>query len=372
MASEYIAGDFMAPILSYQKAAVEQNSEPVQITITEVPRETFEDEICPQITVLARHKISEIRINEASILGFYGVSLSQTFLSIINRYIRGKMAGRFYFPKMLKLKEGENDITIKVIDHEGAIWEKSFKVIKKVRHIHAPDERWRVSIHFESYNYDAEVEENRKKSLTQKLIKAFWRQKRFWVVDFENLEQIKKEITLSYYIDTPHLGIRNHHEIIIDVFLLIHIQETSDSINILGSLVDFETGLILATKEVFEEITPQGFSGPNWAEKAKKHMDELCYVLATKFKTAFPLCEGSVLSLFGEELETTICKNDGVKEQMKLIIFDDHNQGDDFIVIGEAKVSEVLETGSLASLLAKLSTGYSDHMIVTDWKVITR
>lgn len=370
MASQIVASDLIGPAFSYQKED-EEPSEPIQITITQIPSETFIDEISPQITILAHHKISEIWINERPVLELYGMNFKQIFL-LIKRNIYGEKGGSFSFPRIIKLKEGENDITVKVIDHKGDSWEKSVHVIKKTRQIHAPDERWRMTIHFESYNYDSNVDQNIKKSIIQKLIKAFWGQERFWVVDFENLEQIIKEVNLSYYIDVPYLGLRNHHEIMVDVFLLVHVQEGPDSVNFLGSLIDFETGVILATKEVFEEIQSQGISSPAWAEEKREHIYHNCCVLAAKFKAHFPLCEGSVISLIGEEMKTTICINDGLKEKMKLIIYDGHHQMDDFTIMSEARVSKVLKTDSLAKLLGKIYNGDIDSKNVTNLKVITR
>jgi hypothetical protein len=318
------------------------------------------------------------------VLSPYGGSFSKIFHTSIRRYIYGKRGGSLSFPRMIKLKPGENKITVKVIDHKGIMWEESVQVIKKVRQIHAPDERWRITIHLESHNQSAkednekdnEEDNEKKKSITHKLNKAFYSQKRFWVVDIANLEKIIEEKNLSYYIDMPHLGIREHRKIMVDVFLLVHIQESLDSCTFLASLVDFETGEILATKEVFEEIEPQAPSGFTWDEEPREHIYQNCCVLAAKFKEHFPICEGNIISLIKEEIETDICKDDGLREKMKLIIYKDQNykdqnQEDDFTVIAEAKVTAVRERYSLATLLGKLVTSNANEN-ETNWKVITK
>ena len=76
--------------------------------------------------------------------------------------------------------------------------------------------------------------------------------------------------------------------------------------------------------------------------------------------------------MLGEEIKTTICQNDGLKEKMKLIIYDDYNLKDDFTIIDEAKVSEVGETHSLAHILEKLNKKNINAEEVVTWKVITR
>jgi hypothetical protein len=376
--SRNITSDYLFPLLGYQEDSQRNSFKPITINITQAPQETFEDEICPHINILAHHQIREIWINEKPVLFLYGLNLSKIFLSLIKKYLYGENLGRLSIPRIMKLKKGENTITVKVVDDNGMVWEKSIQVIKKIRQIYAPNERWRITIHIEGYNQDNNMYVEKKKSITQKLIKAFLSQERFWIVDFENLEKVIREQNLSHFIDIPYLGIRNHHEIqnhpeiMIDAFLLVYIQENQDSMNILGSLVDFETGVILSSQEVFEEINPQTFSDPIWAEGVKMHTYQICCVLTAKFKNYFPICEGSVISLIREEMKTTISENDGLKEKMKLIIYEDHNQREDFTIITEAKVREVLEDYSLAKLLEELENSKNDIEKITHWKVITR
>jgi len=376
--SRNTATDSVFPLFGYQEESQRNSSEAVTINITQAPQETFENEICPQITILTHHQIREIWINETPVLFLYGLNLSKIFLSLIKRYMYGENLGRLSIPRIMKLKEGENTMSVKVVDDNGMMWEKSVQVIRKIRQIYAPNERWRITIHIEGYNQDKNMDEEKKKSITQRLIKAFLSQGRFWVVDFENLDLVIGEQNLSHFIDIPYLDIQNYREIqkhpgiMIDAFLLVYIEENQDSINILGSLVDFETGAVLSSQEVFEEINPETFSDPIWAEGLKMHTYQICCVLTAKFKNYFPICEGGVISLNREEMKTTISESDGLKEKMKLIIYEEHNQSDDFTIIIEAKVSEVWETYSLANLLEKLDSSKNDVEEITHWKVITR
>ena len=101
-------------------------------------------------------------------------------------------------------------------------------------------------------------------------------------------------------------------------------------------------------------------------------MYQICCVLTAKFKNYFPICEGNVISLVADELKTTICENDGLKEMMKLMIYEDHEQRDDFAIIGEAKVNTVYRTYSLATPLSEMNSYDKDAGKITNWKVITR
>ena len=96
--------------------------------------------------------------------------------------------------------------------------------------------------------------------------------------------------------------------------------------------MDLESGEILATKDVFEKIDPLDSSYYIWKEKKWKHIYENCNVLAARLKEYFPLCEGNIIDIplcegniidINEgEIITSICKNDGLKKGMKLIIYE--------------------------------------------------
>jgi len=85
---------------------------PVLIQVSQIPEETFEEEISHRIEILARNRIREISINDTPILSLYGLHWTAFFYRMIKRYLREKEEGRFLFTRFLKLKEGENDIHI--------------------------------------------------------------------------------------------------------------------------------------------------------------------------------------------------------------------------------------------------------------------
>ena len=137
-----------------------------------------------------------------------------------------------------------------------------------------------------------------------------------------------------------------------------------------ASLVDLETGEILATKDIFEKMDP--FVSSPWI--LQEHMADNCYALANKFKEHFPVCEGRVISFNGDEILTSICNSDGLKRGMKLIIFEDlppyevypltedqHERGD-FKIIGEVKVKEVSGQHSLGVLIRGLESYDFKHI----------
>lgn len=202
------------------------------------------------------------------------------------------------------------------------------------------------------------------KEFTYQLMDAFITQERFNIIDTRNLPILIDEKNLHDFIEHPYLGLKEQSRIWIDVFLLGYVRQSRVSINMFASLVDLETGEILATKDVFEKMDSIVLS----PQILQEHMVNNCYALANKFKEHFPLCEGKVISLNGDELMTSICKSDGLKRGMKLIIFEylppyevfpldeDLHEGGDFEILGEVRVKEVSEQNSLGILLRGLES----------------
>jgi hypothetical protein len=330
--------------------------EPIQINISQFPKETFQKEISPQIEIRSNCQIRQVYIDDKLILSQYGLKWEKILSSLIRKYLKGEKEGRIVFPTVIKLKGiGENIISVKAKDEFGIIWKKDIMVIRKERQIDSLKERWRITIPYIIQNFEENEENKEKKSkkLTYELIEAFRRQQRFKVIERENLPKIIQEKKLHNYLRRPYLGLPKESRIWIDVILLGNVQTTDDSFNLSMDLVDLETGEILATKDVFEKIDPIDPLYYIWREKKWEHVFENCNVLASRFKEYFPLCEGSTINLSEEEIMTSICKNDGLKKGMKLIIYEKPIKNGEFLIINEAKVKEVHEKFSLAKLLEK-------------------
>jgi hypothetical protein len=354
----------------FNQMAFRRSLDPIRIKISQFPKETFDEEIYPQIEILARNRIKEITINEEPILSIYGLHWTKFFSRFLKKYLDEKGEGRFLFNRIIKLKEGENIVHIRVMDMSGKVWEKLIQIIKKTKKIHQLRERWRMAIPFITQSQPGDHnQEQKKRELTYQLIEAFVNQGRFRVIELEDLPIIIDERSLSYYLGRPYLGLSFDSGIWIDTFLLGYIQEAEDSITLSASMVDLETGEILATKDVCEEIDPSELV---WQEGLREHAFQFCSILAAKFKAHFPLCEGPVISLIGEELKTGICKDDGLKEGMKLLLYTGNlSHEEDFVIIGDAKVKDVRKEYSLAKLLENLVVKDMNRKTM-NWGVITR
>ncbi|MBN1226902.1 MAG: hypothetical protein JXA79_07910 [Deltaproteobacteria bacterium] len=370
MAPQAAANDMPLNLPLYQTAK-RRALDPVTIQIEPIPQETFQNEICLKINILARRQIHEISINEQPILSIYGLHWLTLFNRIKKKFLDKNEEGRFLFQRVIKLKEGENSLHLQVVDMTGERWEKIILIRKKTKKIHELDERWRTAIPFISYSRSGEDDEEKKENITYQLIEAFVEQGRFKVIDLENLPFIIDEKNLCQYLGRPLLGHSSDLKLWIDTFLLGYIQEAEDSLTLSASLVDLETGEILATKDVCEEIDSSQLA---WQEGLREHAFHICSILAAKFKAHFPLCEGNIISLTSEELKTGICRNDGLKEGMKLLLYNRGAKKDeDYVLLGEAKVEHVKEEYSLAKPLHYLiETNIDVNEANTKWGVITR
>ncbi|MFX0142141.1 MAG: hypothetical protein ACFFDN_51360, partial [Candidatus Hodarchaeota archaeon] len=93
---------------------------------------------------------------------------------------------------------------------------------------------------------------------------------------------------------------------------------------------------------------------------------------SAKFKHYYLLCEGKVIDLSKNRIKTDIQQKDGLKEGMKLLIFDDQKPHEDFPFIGEAKVHDVQKTYSRADILKDFGVENNGNDILVDYAVITR
>lgn len=362
MASDW---EYTTPIFTSMAAELA----PVLIQVSQIPEETFEEEICPRIEILSSSRIREISINDTPILSLYGLHWTAFFYRMVKRYLREKQEGRFLFTRLLKLKEGENDIHIKVSDMSGRVYEKRVGVLKKTRSIHQIEERWRMALPCIHYTRPGEDPEEKRHGMTYQLMEAFVEQGRFRIIDLEGLPIVIDEKMLSHYLGRPLMGLSEESRIWIDILLLGYLQEAADSVSLSASLVDLETGEILATKDVCEEVDPSLLV---WEEGKQEHTFHLCSALAAKLKAHFPVCEGRVIALSGGEIRADICKADGLKQGMKLLLYKGNlDHSGDYDILGDAKVNEVGEAYSIARLLQEVSRDISKVKINT-WGVITR
>ena len=126
------------------------------------------------------------------------------------------------------------------------------------------------------------------------------------------------------------------------------IIETSNSVEIIGQLIDTKTSAILANNDIFSE------------DKSISSLDNLLDSLAFKFKQDFPLFEGILIEVKNNEVLINIGFEKQIKPNMHLICYREGFEtkhpvtgkilGAEPEILGEATVTEVFENFSKAHM----------------------
>jgi hypothetical protein len=124
------------------------------------------------------------------------------------------------------------------------------------------------------------------------------------------------------------------------------IQETKDSIEIYARLVSTETSSVLEAKDVFSQ------------DKAVPQVQYVTNGLALKLKQSFPLIEGMVIKVKGNEIYADFGTFKNIKKEMKFIVF---KEGETIVhpVTGKILGSESEEMGvaTVVSVFEDMSIG---------------
>jgi TolB-like protein len=185
-------------------------------------------------------------------------------------------------------------------------------------------------------------------SFQDRLIDSLVNQNRFRVVERAKLDVILQEQKLSSteLID-KNTALRLGKLVAAQSILTGSIVESRTGTEIVARLVDTETSEILASEDVYDEVKdPAALRG-------------LAEGMAVKFHRAFPLLDGLVLQQRGSAIFTDLGQ-DKVKLNRRLIVFREEPVkhpvtgkilGADNVIVGRARVSQVMPEMSKADLL---------------------
>ena len=236
-----------------------------------------------------------------------------------------------YFNQLLELQEGENKITIEVLDSKGNTASKTITIIRKVQKVRKLGSR--ISLAIMPFEIKGETS-----SVTgiiyDNLINAFIDQNRFNIVTRgDELEIVLKELKLSQTdLVDKSTALRVGKLVAAEGILMGTLRETEDSIEIYARFVNTETSTIMEAKDVFGQ------------DKSLSHIQYLTNGLALKFKHSFPLIEGLVIKVKGKIIYADFGSFQRIKKEMKFIVF---RQGETIVhpVTGKVLGSETEDLG---------------------------
>ena len=250
-----------------------------------------------------------------------------------------------FFGHLAELREGDNEILIEAKDQAGNLAEKKLLVKRRVPQALQLQERLSLSVlPFEQNGVVSEASV----SFQDRLIDSLVNQNRFRVVERAKLDVILQEQKLSSteLID-KNTALRLGKLVAAQSIVTGSIIETGTGTEIVARLVDTETSEILDSEDVYDEVKdPSALRG-------------LAEGMAVKFHRAFPLLDGIVLQQRGNSIFTDLGQ-DKVKLNRRLLIFKEEPLkhpvtgkilGADNVIVGRARVSQVMSEMSKADLL---------------------
>jgi TolB-like protein len=250
-----------------------------------------------------------------------------------------------FFSHMADLEEGENQILLEARDEAGNTATKRISIIRIIPKALQLEERLSLTVlPFEQKG----VVSAASLSFQDNLIDGLVDQNRFQVVERERLDVVLEEQKLSRtkLIDSStalRLGRLAAAQSIITGSMI----ETRTGIEIVGRMIDTETSEILATQDVYSE------------EKDLPALRDLAEGMAVKFHRDFPLLDGHVVQIKGENVFTDLGQ-DKIKLNRRLILYREDPIKDpatgkvfgaDNVIIGRARVIQVMPEMSKAEIV---------------------
>ena len=268
------------------------------------------------------------------------------FLSINDEPIANKNGKKLYFSQLKKLNEGNNEFLIVAIDTHGNRSEKKIILNRKIKNIHKTGSRMSVAVL--PFNHNGETSPI-VDLIHDQMIDSILEQKRFNVIERKKIETVMHELKLSSTNLVALEKAVNIGKIVgANTILAGTIIESSDSVEIIGRLIDTETSTILANNDIFSE------------DKSISSLDSLLDSLALKFKQDFPLFEGILIEVRNNEVVIDIGLEKQIKPNIHLICYREGFEtkhpvtgkiiGAEPEILGELTVKEVFEGFSKASI----------------------
>lgn len=259
-----------------------------------------------------------------------------------------------YFNQLVELREGENPITIKVTDVKGNISTKTAVANFQIPKVHQIGSRMSLAVLPFEVKGDPGMASD---MVYDNLINAFVDQERFHIVTRgDELEAILREQKLSQtdLVDRK-TAVRIGKLVAAESILMGTVRETEDAIEIYARLVNTESSSIMEAKDVFSQ------------DKTLPQLQYMTNGLALKLKHSFPLIEGMVIQVKGNEIYADFGSFKRIKKEMRFIVFQKGEVikhpvtgkvlGSETRELGVATVVSVFEDMSIGKLIADFEIG---------------
>jgi hypothetical protein len=183
------------------------------------------------------------------------------------------------------------------------------------------------------------------------LTHSFVNQKRFYILERQELEKILQEqqITQEAVFD-QETAIKLGRLMVAETIILGDILANEKSVEVVARMVDTETSVILAEKDVY------------WEGPVRDGFREILDGLALKFKQQFPLCEGVITATKPAEVQFNIGAENAICKGMRFLAFHEGKPvsnagtfGNSTEILGLLAASEIHATYSNGTVLKKFA-----------------
>lgn len=336
-----LAGSGAMPLVFAASAGKDNSPPEIKLKGWAESQTVFLDKVYIEGQVVDESGVESLWINKAPVLRRKGQSI--------------------YFGHLAELREGDNEILIEAKDQAGNLADKKITVKRKVPQALQLQERLSLSVL--PFEQNGAVSES-SLSFQDRLIDSLVNQNRFRVVERAKLDVILQEQKLSSTeLMDKGTALRLGKLVAAQSIVTGSIVESRTGMEIVARLVDTETSEILASEDVYDEV--KDYAG----------LRSLAEGMAVKFHRAFPLLDGLVLQQRGNAIFTDLGQ-DKIKLNRRLLIFKEEPLthpvtgrvlGADNVIVGRARVSQVMPEMSRADLLeGKPEEVKPQHRVITE------
>ena len=265
----------------------------------------FIDSLYVECAAFAPQGIQDLTLNSDSFFPRERDELFSSFLAAAAQRKQGSLS----FSKLIKLAEGPNTITIKLLDSAGTEVKKTITIIRKIPVARQIGSRLCVAIYpFQEQKQVLPLSDYVQTFLTH----AFVNQKRFFILERQELNRILQEQQLSQeQIFDQETAVKMGRLMVSETILLGDIIATDKSVEITARMVDIDTSQIIAEKDVY------------WEGPVRTGFRETLEGLALKFRQQFPLCEGTIIDTQAREVRLNLGKENAICKGMRFLVFHD-------------------------------------------------
>ncbi|MCP4716401.1 MAG: hypothetical protein GY868_14875 [Deltaproteobacteria bacterium] len=240
------------------------------------------------------------------------------------------------FSKIIPLQEGENRITVTLVDADDDKTEKTITVIKKTPQARQIGSRLTVTVC--PFKMTTQAEDSLTDYVQSFLTSAFVNQGRFNMLERSELNRLLDEQQMSQEdIFDQQTAVSLGRMLASETILAGDIFASENSVEIVARLIDTETSLILAEQDVY------------WEGTISKGFRDIIEGLALKFKQKLPLVEGTIIQSRGDNIMVDLGSEHNIIKGMRMLAF---AEGEPII---HPATGEVLDTDT--ELLALLTAG---------------